>query len=84
MTIPRTVQQFYSNSQALRTINGICHDVRGNCRGLKRSQPIDWDKESTPLPKRRRVRNIIAGKQYTIIILFLKLYLQKFECKVHV
>ena len=52
-----TVQQFYSNSQALRTINGICHDVRRNCRGLKRSRVIDWEKESAPLPKRRRVRN---------------------------
>ena len=43
-----TVQQFYSNSQALRTISGICHDVRGNCHGLKRSRVIDWDKESAP------------------------------------
>lgn len=52
-----TVQQFYCNTQTLRTINGICHDVRGNCRALKRSRAIDWEKETSPLPKRRRVKN---------------------------
>ena len=59
-----TVQQFYTNTQALRTINEICHDVRGNCRGLKRSQPIDWEKESAPLPKRRKVRTVQENSQY--------------------
>lgn len=46
-------QQFFVNTQALRTINGICHDVRGNCRGSKRPQSIDSE-QNTPLPKRKR------------------------------
>ena len=51
-----TAQHIYSNTQALRVINGLCHDVRGNCRGLKRQVAIDWEKESTPLPKCKRSR----------------------------
>lgn len=47
------VQQFCKNSQALRVINGTCGNVsKGNCRGSKYA--IDWEKESCPLPKRRR------------------------------
>lgn len=47
------VQQFCSNSQALRVINGTCANVsKGNCRGNKTT--IDWEQENQPLPKRRR------------------------------
>ena len=52
-----TAQQFFVNTQALRTINGICHDVRGNCRGSKRSRPIDSEQE-TPLSKHRRSSSV--------------------------
>ena len=49
-----TVKEFCKNTQALRVINSACQNVsRGNCRG-NRGQSIDWEKENTPLPKRRR------------------------------
>ena len=50
------VQQFCCNTRALRTIQGICPDVKGNCRGLKRPHAIDWEKENVPLPKRQKHR----------------------------
>ena len=31
-----TVQEFCKNTKALRVINNICGDVRGNCRGKKK------------------------------------------------
>ena len=47
------VQQFCSNTQALRVINGTCANVsKGNCRGNKAK--IDWEQENCPLPKRHR------------------------------
>ena len=47
------VQQFCSNSQALRVINGTCVNVsKSNCRGNKAT--IDWEQENLPLPKRHR------------------------------
>lgn len=49
-----TVHQFCWNTQASRVVNSVCRDVSGNCRGLKRLKPIDWKKENTPLPKRRK------------------------------
>ena len=49
------MQQFCSGTQALRVINGTCGSVsRGNCRGNK--SIIDWEKESQPLAKRKRIR----------------------------
>ena len=30
-----TVEEFCQNTQALRVINTVCRDVRGNCRGNK-------------------------------------------------
>ena len=49
-----TVQEFCQNTQALRVINSVRHDVRGNCRGNK------WDRDShqenAPLKKRRANR----------------------------
>ena len=48
------VAEFCKNTQALRVINTACGDVsRGNCRGNKQTQPLDIDKENTPLPKRK-------------------------------
>ena len=50
-----TVQEFYSNTSALRVINSFCvGSVKGNCRGGKTTSSID-DQENTPLPKRSRV-----------------------------
>ena len=49
-----TVQEFCTNTQALRVVNSMCQNVsRGNCRGRK-SKPLDFQKENMPLPKRRR------------------------------
>ena len=49
------MQQFCSGTQALRVIDGTCGSVsRGNCRGNK--SIIDWEKESQPLAKRKRIR----------------------------
>ena len=49
-----TVQEFCTNTQALRVVNSFCRNVsRGNCRG-RQSGPMDMEKENMPLPKRRR------------------------------
>ena len=45
--------QFCKNTQAIRLINSVCANVKGNCRGRKQS--IDME-DNNPLPKRRRVR----------------------------
>lgn len=48
--------EFCNNIQALRVINSVYgHALRGNCRGSKSS--IDWEAESKPLPKRKKVRS---------------------------
>lgn len=48
------VAQFCKNTQAIRLINSVCANVKGNCRGRK--QCIDME-DNNPLPKRRRIRN---------------------------
>jgi hypothetical protein len=45
------VMDFVKNTQALRIINGVCKNVRGNCRGGSNEDINDYDKG--PLPKRR-------------------------------
>lgn len=47
-----TVQQFVENTRALRVINGVCGQVRGNCRrgSLKEGPKV----ENSALPKRRK------------------------------
>ena len=51
-----TVQEFCTNTQALRVVNSVCGNVsRGNCRGSKEAQcQLINKKENDPLPKRRR------------------------------
>lgn len=50
-----TAQEFIKNTQALRVVHGVCRDVKGNCRGDKRSNiPLPSD----PLPKRRKTAKI--------------------------
>ncbi len=52
-----TVKEFQNNTQALRVVNSFCREVvKGNCRGNKRKEHNDLDKESTPLPKRSKCR----------------------------
>ena len=43
------VAQFCKNTQAIRLINSVCANVKGNCRGRK--QCIDME-DNNPLPKR--------------------------------
>lgn len=46
--------EYYQNTQALRVVNSLCRGpVRGNCRGKKRSEPLEAS-DCVPLPKRRR------------------------------
>jgi len=54
-----TVSQFCKNTQAIRLINSVCANVKGNCRG--REQSIDME-DIKPLPKRRRVRKSSCSK----------------------
>ena len=42
-----TVKEFCQNTQALRVINTICKDVRGNCRGSKRVREAESSREHT-------------------------------------
>ena len=51
-----TVKEFCQNTQALRVINTVCKDVRGNCRGSKRARETDNLQENTPLKKRKADR----------------------------
>ena len=44
-----SVTEFLKNTQALRVVDGVCGNVRGNCRGSAPELP-----DSAPLPKRRR------------------------------
>lgn len=46
------VKEFLDNTQALRVINSVCGDVRGNVRGGEKRRLCDADLE--PLKKRRR------------------------------
>ena len=49
------VKEFCNGTQALRVINTFCKDpIKGNCRGNTLKRPIDFDKESLPLPKRKK------------------------------
>ena len=41
---------FIKNTQALRVIDNVCCNVKGNCRGSDENSPFD----QTPLPKRPR------------------------------
>ena len=50
-----TVQEFCQNTQALRVINSVRRDVRGNCRGNKGDK--DSHQENAPLNKRRANRH---------------------------
>ena len=43
-------RDFLKNTQALRVVNGVCGNVKGNCRGSEEYSP-DY---ATPLPKRPR------------------------------
>jgi len=43
-------QDFFKNTQALRVVNGVCNNIKGNCRGNKDITTI----EQMPLPKRIR------------------------------
>ncbi len=46
--------EFLKNTQALRIVNGVCRNVKGNCRGSN-SDSKDIDATlSEPLPKRRK------------------------------
>ena len=47
------VEDFVKNTQALRVINGVCHKVRGNCRGSNIDE-LPPQGSNEPLPKRRR------------------------------
>jgi hypothetical protein len=52
-----TVEQFCSNTQALRVIGSLCRDsVKGNCRGNKKYKQalVISEKENEPLQKRKR------------------------------
>ena len=51
-----TVKKFCQNTQALRVINTVCKDVRGNCRGSKRAREANSLQENTPLKKRKTNR----------------------------
>lgn len=53
-----TMQEFCKNTQALRVINNVCGEVRGNCCGRKRSRENDdpLQEENIPLRKRKAVR----------------------------
>ena len=54
-----TVDEFVKNTQALRVINSVCRDVRGNCRGHKTR--LD-DSACAPLQKRPRRREDTENK----------------------
>ena len=43
-------RDFIKNTQALRVVNGVCRNIKGNCRGNEENNPID----SAPLCKRPR------------------------------
>ena len=43
-------RDFLKNTQALRVVNGVCRNVKGNCQGSKEICP-DY---AAPLPKRSR------------------------------
>ena len=49
-----TVQEYYSNTQALRIVNSFCRDpVRGNCRGKASSQGGTITKSDLdPIPRK--------------------------------
>ena len=49
-----TVQEFCKNTQALSVVNSVCRDVRGNCRGNKRTLSED---ATGSLKKRRANRS---------------------------
>jgi hypothetical protein len=46
------VMEFIRNTQALRVVNGICRNIRGNCRGSNNEAISIYTSE--PLPKRKR------------------------------
>ena len=50
------VKEFCHNTQALRVINTVSRDVRGNCHGSKQAQETDSHQENTTLKKRRADR----------------------------
>ena len=53
------VQEFCNGTQALRVINTFCRDpIKGNCRGNSSKRSLDFEKESLPLPKRRRKQHL--------------------------
>lgn len=56
-----TVKEFCNNTQALRVINTVCRDVKGNCCGRKRDRETETDtlQENTPLRKRKATRKKI-------------------------
>ena len=43
-------RDFLKNTQALRVVNGVCRNIKGNCRGSEENCP-DY---ATPLPKHSR------------------------------
>lgn len=49
-----TVQEYYSNTQALRVVNSFCRDpIRGNCRGNATSQRGSLtSSDLNPIPRR--------------------------------
>lgn len=53
-----TVQDYYTNTQALRVVNSFCQGtiIRGNCRGTREDTDKVTEKHCTPLPRRTRKR----------------------------
>lgn len=51
-----TVNDFIKGTQVLRVVNGLCKDVKGNCRASSsKSNQDELASLSQPLPKRRKV-----------------------------
>ncbi len=48
-----TARDFVKNTQALRVINGVCGNVRGNCRGDRIKKSLSIQQDSIPLEKRK-------------------------------
>lgn len=50
-----SARDFIKNTQALRMINGVCRNVKGNCRGSNSEDATPLDVSMfEPLPKRQK------------------------------
>ena len=47
--------EFLKNTQALRVVNGVCRNIKGNRRGSNSTSKLNLSELSQPLPKRRKI-----------------------------